>query len=361
MNLVLVLILGVVLPHTISAGESHCNVETCQVDGESTECGCSSDHKDIGDESVELSDKSSGDPISGRSSLPVSIAAASNEYILIPGGTFRMGTDDAPQSVREDGEGPSRKVQITEYYLQKKEVSNAEFARFVEETGYVTEAEKFGDSFVLDILLSEKVQSEISQAVKDAPWWLPVQGASWLHPEGKDSTIGERGDHPVVHVSWNDVVSFCKWNGGRLPTEAEWEYAARGGLEGRLFPWGNNPTPRGEHWMNIWQGQFPDNNTEEDGYLSTAPVNAFYPNKYGLHNMVGNVWEWVEDWWTTRHSGEFVRDPRGPSTGKDKVKKGGSYMCHKEYCYRYRCSSRSLNTPDSSASNLGFRCAKDAE
>ena len=286
----------------------------------------------------------------------------SNEYIFIPGGTFTMGSDNPPSSTMEDGEGPARQIEISEFYIEKYEVSNADFARFVKETDYVTEAEKFGNSFVLDVLLSENVKSEILQMVKDAPWWLPVNGAYWLQPEGKDSNVDERGDHPAVHLSWNDAVAYCEWNnGGRLPTEAEWEYAARGGMEGRLFPWGNNPSPKGEHWMNIWQGKFPLENTVDDGFLSTAPVNTYPPNKYGLYNTVGNVWEWVSDWWTVGHKRTLLKDPQGPSSGTDKVKKGGSYMCHRDYCYRYRCSARSMNTPDSSASNLGFRCAKSSK
>lgn len=286
-------------------------------------------------------------------------ASLVNEYIEIPEGVFTMGSEEVPASTQQDGESPARRVHIAGFYMQKYEVSNSEFATFVDVAGYVTEAENFGDSFVLENLLSEEVKVEITQAVKDAPWWLPVKGASWFQPEGKDSHVATRGDHPVVHVSWNDAVAFCEWNGGgRLPTEAEWEYAARGGLEGRLFPWGNNPNPKGEHWMNIWQGKFPVKNHLEDGFLATAPVDSYHPNKYGLFNMAGNVWEWAADWWTTSHSSDLAQNPQGPPSGNDKVKKGGSYMCHKDYCYRYRCSARSMNTPDSSASNLGFRCAK---
>lgn len=359
------------------AGESETGLE----EGKESSCGCqSADRRSArgetatGGDEPEGQDQGAGDALEGemevedeeemdpeqqrQTTFPV--GTLTNEYLLIPGGRFTMGTKDVPENMHQDGEAPPRQVEISSFYLQKFEVSNAEFGGFVEETGYVTEAENFGDSFVLDQLLSQEVLSEITQAVKDAPWWLPVKGASWLHPEGHGSEVAsERGDHPVVHVSWNDAVAFCKWkDGGRLPTEAEWEYAARGGLEGRLFPWGNNPVPKGQHHMNIWQGEFPQENTAEDGYTATAPVDAFPPNKFGLHNTVGNVWEWVNDWWTIRHSATPSNDPQGPPEGTDKVKKGGSYMCHKEYCYRYRCSARSMNTPDSSASNLGFRCAK---
>ncbi|CAL1289711.1 unnamed protein product [Larinioides sclopetarius] len=277
------------------------------------------------------------------------------ESVLIKGGHFKMGTDK-PVFVA-DGEGPARKVFVDDFYLDVHEVSNKEFEEFVKNTGHVSEAEKFGDSFVLDVLLSEKVRETITQAVAAAPWWLPVKGADWRHPEGPDSSITERMDHPVIHVSWNDAVAYCKWKGKRLPTEAEWEYACRSGLQDRLFPWGNKQMPQGKHFMNIWQGTFPQNNTKEDGYISTAPVTAFPATSFGLKNIVGNVWEWTSDWWTTQHSSEDQHNPKGPKSGKDKVKKGGSFMCHKSYCYRFRCAARSQNTPDTTAGNLGFRCA----
>uniref|UniRef100_A0A8B9C8W3 Formylglycine-generating enzyme n=1 Tax=Anser brachyrhynchus TaxID=132585 RepID=A0A8B9C8W3_9AVES len=282
----------------------------------------------------------------------------SGPMVAIPGGEFTMGTDEP--EIRQDGEWPARRVRVNGFYMDRHEVSNEEFERFVNATGYLTEAEKFGDSFVFEGMLSEEVKSEIHQAVAAAPWWLPVKGANWKHPEGPDSNIISRMDHPVLHVSWNDAVAFCTWAGKRLPTEAEWEYSCRGGLENRLFPWGNKLQPKGQHYANIWQGVFPSNNTAEDGYKGTAPVTAFPPNGYGLYNIVGNAWEWTSDWWAVHHSAEEAHNPKGPASGTDKVKKGGSYMCHKSYCYRYRCAARSQNTPDSSASNLGFRCAADA-
>ena len=341
----------------------HCDgdeMEGC-VDGPKSSCGCESTSRTThqqggGDTTADTA----GGPAQDPDEDLVPVGTIVNDFVLIPAGIFTMGTDDVPPSMAQDGEGPARKVKVSEFYIQKYEVSNADFAKFVTETEYVTEAETFGDSFVFEPLLSQEVQEEITQAVKDAPWWLPVKQAFWRQPEGKDSKIAERGDHPVVHISWNDASAYCQWKDSRLPTEAEWEYAARGGLEGRLFPWGNSPTPKGKHWMNIWQGEFPFNNSLDDGYFGTAPIDSYHPNKFGLFNMAGNVWEWVSDWWTTRHSRELSKDPQGPSSGTDKVKKGGSYMCHKEYCYRYRCSARSMNTPDSSSSNLGFRCAKSS-
>ncbi|XP_037759769.1 formylglycine-generating enzyme isoform X3 [Chelonia mydas] len=263
--------------------------------------------------------------------------AAHSQMALIPTGMFTMGTDEP--EIQQDGEWPARRIHVSQFYMDRYEVSNAEFEKFVNATGYVTEAEKFGDSFVFEGMLSEQVKTEIQQAVAAAPWWMPVKGANWRQPEGPDSNISKRMDHPVLHVSWNDAVAYCTWAGKRLPTEAEWEYSCRGGLENRLFPWGNKLQPKGQHYANIWQGEFPISNTGEDGYKGTAPVTAFPPNGYGLYNIVGNAWEWTSDWWAVHHSEGETHNP--------------------SYCYRYRCAARSQNTPDSSASNLGFRCAAD--
>ncbi|XP_012270698.1 sulfatase-modifying factor 1 [Orussus abietinus] len=280
------------------------------------------------------------------------------EMVLINGGTFAIGTNE-PIFVA-DGEGPKRNVVLDSFFIDKYEVSNRDFEIFVSSTVYKTEAEKFGDSFVFEGLLSENVKSSIDEAVAQAPWWLPVKNATWQHPEGLDSDISDRMDHPVIHVSWNDATAYCKWLGKRLPTEAEWEATCRGGLSDRLYPWGNKLTPNDKHRTNIWQGVFPQNNTAEDGYKGTSPVTKFPPNKYGIYNIVGNVWEWTSDWWSVRHPEEEQINFKGPPSGTDKVKKGGSYLCHESYCYRYRCAARSQNTPDTSAGNLGFRCAMSA-
>ncbi|XP_064154799.1 formylglycine-generating enzyme isoform X2 [Anguilla rostrata] len=286
---------------------------------------------------------------------PCKLITERPSMVLIPAGEFLMGTNNP--EIPQDGEGPERRVHLDQFYIDIHEVSNQEFQKFVNATNYVTEAEKFGDSFVFEGLLSEAVKSQISQAVAAAPWWLPVKGANWRHPEGPDSTITDRLDHPVLHVSWSDATAYCTWAGKRLPTEAEWEYACRGGLSDRLFPWGNKLHPKGQHYANLWQGEFPVQNTGEDGYTRTSPVMSFPANGYGLYNMVGNAWEWTSDWWSIHHTTDELHNPKGPAAGHDRVKKGGSYMCHKSYCYRYRCAARSQNTPDSSASNLGFRCA----
>ncbi|XP_022104907.1 sulfatase-modifying factor 1-like isoform X2 [Acanthaster planci] len=230
-----------------------------------------------------------------------------NQMAFLEGGQFTMGTDEPV--IYADGESPARIVSLSSFYFDVYETSNTEFELFVNTTGYVTEAERFGDSFVLEGRISEEVKNDITQAVAAAPWWLPVKGADWRHPEGLDTDIKDRMDHPVVHISWNDADEFCQWAGKRLPTEAEWEYAARGGLKGRLHPWGNKELPKGEHRMNIWQGDFPVTNTAEDGYEGTCPVTAFQPNGYGLYNTIGNVWEWTSDWWTTRHSSELQENP----------------------------------------------------
>lgn len=273
----------------------------------------------------------------------------------IESGTFTIGTN-AP-FVEADGEGPRRAVYLEAFYIDRTEVSNREFAEFVASAAYTTEAERFGDSFVFGPLLKDEAREKIRVAVARAPWWLPVKNATWHQPEGPDSDITHRRDHPVVHVSWNDAAAYCAWAGKRLPTEAEWEVACRGGLSDRLYPWGNKFTPNDRFRANVWQGQFPDSNTLEDGFLATAPVDKFLQNNYELYNMVGNVWEWTSDWWTTSHPDRDLANPTGPTNGTDKVKKGGSYLCQESYCFRYRCAARSQNTPDTTAGNLGFRCA----
>ena len=268
-----------------------------------------------------------------------------------------MGTN-SKEGFPEDGEGPMRKVKVDPFYMDPYTVTNAQFAEFVKETGYQTEAEAYGWSFVFYSFLSPETAKKVKQTVPGTPWWCAVEGAYWKQPEGPDSGIDDRMDHPVVHVSWNDAIAYCKWAGKRLPTEAEWEFAARGGLEQKRYPWGDELTPDGEHRCNIWQGVFPKENTEEDGYAGTAPAKSFPPNEYGLYNVSGNVWEWCSDWFTRSiHRRGGRENPQGPETGTSKVMRGGSYLCHKSYCNRYRVAARSANTPESSTGNMGFRCA----
>jgi formylglycine-generating enzyme required for sulfatase activity len=281
--------------------------------------------------------------------------------ISLPGGTFLMGTDYAG-AFPQDGEGPVRPVTLDPFLIDTFTVTNDLFARFVSETGYKTDAERFGWSFVF---WAHIPTSQFDQLVQDtvaaAPWWCQVPGANWMAPEGPGSDTRERGRFPVVHVSWNDAQAFCQWSGQRLPTEAEWEYAARGGLEQKLYPWGDKLRPEGRHLCNIWQGAFPHEDTGEDGFAGTCPVDAFPPNGFGLYSVTGNTWEWCADWFSAERDLTATTNPPGPETGEARVMKGGSFLCHKSYCNRYRVAARSLNTPDSSTSHMSFRCAADVQ
>jgi formylglycine-generating enzyme len=291
----------------------------------------------------------------GVASTPGPAAAA--EMITLPGGEFFMGTDYAG-GFPADGEGPIRRVALDAFRIDTTPVTNAAFAEFVTATGYVTEAETFGWSFVFwSHVPADRFRDLVEDTVAAAPWWCMVPGASWQHPRGPFSDLAGIADHPVVHISWNDASAFAQWAGKRLPTEAEWEYAARGGLEQKLFPWGDELTPGGRHLCNVWQGVFPSEDTAEDGYAGTCPVRAFPPNGYGLYSVAGNVWEWCTDWFGVDHSPQPQSNPTGPLSGEGKVMKGGSFLCHASYCNRYRVAARTQNTPDSSTSNMGFRCA----
>ena len=277
---------------------------------------------------------------------------------LVSGGTYRIGSDDR-LAYPEDGERPVCAFELSSYWIDESAVTNSEFGRFVDDTSYVTEAERFGWSFVFGGLLPDDFPP--TQGVAQAPWWRKVEGADWRHPEGEGSSLDSRPDHPVVHVSWNDAASYAAWAGKRLPTEAEWECGARGGLEGMPYPWGDELEPGGEHRMNVWQGTFPSENTLADGYLGTAPVKAFAPNGLGLYQTTGNVWEWVSDWFhVSFRARDRQHDPQGPPAGTSKLQKGGSHLCHHSYCRRYRVAARQGSTPDSSTGNVGFRCARDA-
>lgn len=258
--------------------------------------------------------------------------------VHVPAGTFRMGGDDA-DAFPADREGPVREVEVADFHIDAHQVTNRQFAVFVKETGYVTEAERFGWSFVFERLVAPGARV-LPAGVPGAPWWRAVEGASWRHPGGPGTDAGRLGRHPVVHVSWADAAAYAAWAGKRLPTEAEWEKAARGGLDQARYPWGDELEPQGRPRCNIWQGEFPH---APVGRVGTMPVGSFAPNGLGLSDVSGNVWEWCADWFDERRGGRVMR--------------GGSYLCHESYCNRYRVAARTASPPDSSTGHLGFRCA----
>jgi hypothetical protein len=291
----------------------------------------------------------------------VRAASGSTESMIrLDGGPFLMGTD-YKEGFAADGEGPVREVTVDPFYLDTYPVTNEQFAEFVKATAYVTESERFGWSFVFQgNIPRERYEELVDQTVVGVRWWCKVNHADWRHPEGPDTSVASRGNYPVVHVSWNDAAAYAKWAGKRLPTEAEWEYAARGGFEQKIYPWGDELTPGGKHMCNVWQGDFPNHDTAEDGFNAPAPVNSYEPNGYGLYTITGNAWEWCADWFDPAWHIEATRiNPVGPSNGNRRVMKGGSYLCHKSYCNRYRVAARTSNTPDSATTNASFRCARD--
>lgn len=257
----------------------------------------------------------------------------------------------------DDHDAPRRKVRLDPFLIAPCAVTNAEFSAFSQQTGYRTVAEQEGWSFVFYLLLQE--ESAWRQNPPGLPWWRKVDGACWSCPEGPGSNLVGRERHPVVHIAWYDAIAYTVWAGLSLPTEAQWERAARGGLAKRKFPWGNEMTPNGEHAMNTFQGTFPIYNSGEDGWASTAPVDSYAPNAYGMFNMTGNVWEWVQDYFGPRPLPSRMpqRNPEGPAQGHARVQRGGSYLCHESYCDRYHVHSRTRNDPDSSTGNCGFRVA----
>lgn len=297
---------------------------------------------------------SSSPPESAKSLTPAqrratgAVTPVRHDLREIPLGAFLMGTDDPDQNA-EDHEGPVRPVSVAAFHLAATTVTNGQFAEFIAQTGHRTTAETLGWSFVFHLLLHPLARRHtLPGRVPGAPWWRGVEGASWQHPDGPGSHVEDRLDHPVVHVSWIDAQAYCSWSGTRLPSESEWEYAARGGLEQRRFPWGDELRPDGQHRCNIWQGTFPTHNTQDDGWLGTGPADAYQPNGYGLHAVVGNVWEWCQDAWSPQASDSQLR-----------VIRGGSYLCHDSYCNRYRVAARSSNSIESSTGNMGFRVASD--
>jgi len=304
------------------------------------------------------------------------IAHANGDFVLLQGGMFTMGSND---HYRE--EATERDVTVSPFAIQKTEVTNAEFRAFVEATGYVTTAEQDLNpdenlNLPKDLLQAGSMVFAQPPGKVDLSdfrvWWRYVPGANWRHPEGPGSSIEGKDHHPVVQVSPKDAKAYAKWAGGRLPTEAEWEFAARGGLEGAEYNWGNGYDP-GQGWKaNTWQGLFPSVDTKEDGYHGSAPVGSYPPNGYGLYDMAGNVWEHVSDWWVPGHPGLASTDPDGPpeilaasfshpDVGAMSVVKGGSWLCAPSYCLRYRPAARQNAERSLGTNHIGFRIVKDVE
>ncbi len=290
----------------------------------------------------------------GASSLAATGRPA--ETIAVKGGESFVGTNDP--IISGDGEGPERKVLLQDFHLEVETVTVRRFAEFIEATGHVTESERFGMSAVFSPLLKD--QAMVTGGVANTPWWTRIDGATWKEPEGPSSSIEDRLDHPVTHVSWNDAMAFAAWVGGRLPGEAEWEHAARGGNRHRRYPWGDAEPTDEAIFCNIWQGQFPRHNTLADGYFGTAPARSFEPSEAGFYNLAGNVWEWSGDAFKVRSLSKAakIRNEQAKKSA-DKVLKGGSFLCHKSYCYRYRIAARMGLSADSASSNTGFRIAYD--
>jgi formylglycine-generating enzyme required for sulfatase activity len=305
--------------------------------------------------------------------------------VWIPGGTFRMGTEETHPHFSDAR--PEHDVRLDGFWMDEAEVSNEQFARFVEATGYVTVAEQkpTAEQFLLHLPPGTQVPPEnlVPGSLVFIPpphpvewdnvenWWAWTPGASWKHPEGPGTNLEGRMNHPVVHVCWTDADAYARWAGKRLPTEAEWERAARGGLDHKTYVWGNEPPSEGGRWRcNIWQGEFPWKNTLEDGYLRTSPVKSFAPNAYGLYDMAGNVWEWCADWYTPdyyAHGPDY--NPQGPAASFDpnernpfmpkKVMRGGSFLCSNQFCSRYKPYGRGKGDIDSGLSHVGFRCVRN--
>jgi sulfatase modifying factor 1 len=321
--------------------------------------------------------------------LKSSAAKGRPGMVWIPNGEFTMGTDG---QIGWADEKPAHRVQVDGFWMDQTDVTNAQFRAFVEATNYVTTAEKPVDAQEIlrqsrpgtppppkeKLLPGSLVFQPTGGPVNDlrdfSQWWRWTPGANWRHPEGPGTSTEGKDDHPVVHVSWDDAVAYATWAGKRLPTEAEWEFAARGGLDNQPYVWGNDkPTDANIH-ANIWQGEFPHKNTAADGYVRTSPVKAFAPNGYGLYDMSGNVWQWCSDWYQIdlyreRAGKELIVNPTGPKKSVDprqpysplRVQKGGSFLCNDAYCTRYRPSARHGCTPDTGMSHMGFRCVMTPE
>lgn len=306
--------------------------------------------------------------------------------VWIDGGTFMMGADNQQAS---GDEYPKHQVKVDGFYMDATEVTNAQFSEFVKATGYITTAERTPDwneikkqlppgtpkppdsMLVAASLVFKPVKAGTGVDLRDfTQWWQWKAGANWRHPQGAKSSIKGKENYPVVHVSWDDAIAYCKWAGKRLPTEAEWEWAARGGLVNNIYSWGNEPVDNGSPKCNYWQGKFPSYNSGKDGYPGAAPVKSFPPNGYGLYDMAGNVWEWCSDWYDYNYYKSLkglTVNPKGPAKSYDPdepyapkhTTRGGSFLCNDSYCSGYRASRRMKSTPDTGMEHLGFRCVKD--
>lgn len=295
------------------------------------------------------------DPVKTDQTEIIGDRRVAEHAVQIPGGKAMIGTKTG--FIAQDVESPIRFQKVDAFWIGATTVTNAEFSEFIAATGYVTEAEKYGWSFVFHLQVPEAVGK--TQGVAGVEWWRRVDGAIWSAPNGPGTEEDCLPDHPVVHVSWNDAKAYADWVGGRLPTEAEWEHAARGGQGDVPFPWGDlEPDDANNQPCNIWQGRFPDLNLAKDGYAATAPARSFEQNAYGLYNMVGNVWEWSSEPFKLRSLKKPIK-ARQAEMKNYKLCKGGSYLCHKSYCYRYRIAARTGNTPDSTTTHQGFRVVWD--
>ena len=308
-----------------------------------------------------------------------------NGMVLIPGGVFEMGGDNEQA---DQDEYPKHKVRVSAFYMDVTEVTNAQFKIFVDATGYITTAEKKPDwqeikktvppgtpkppdSMLVAASLVFKPSSSPVDLNNYSQWWSWVSGANWKRPEGTGSSIDGKENYPVVHLSWDDAIAYCKWAGKRLPTEAEWEFAARGGLINNIYPWGNEHVNIGKPKTNSWEGKFPYLNEKKDGFMKAAPVKSFSPNGYGLYDMAGNVWEWCSDWYNHDYYKQLVNgtsiNPQGPDKSYDpqepyiekRSMRGGSFLCNDAYCSGYRVARRMKSSHDTGLEHTGFRCVKD--
>ncbi|MGF1584303.1 MAG: formylglycine-generating enzyme family protein [Bacteroidales bacterium] len=357
-----------------------------------TETGSAEDNKELScctsvpDRFGNLSSLSDSQPNALSTDLQTATDSIPQGMVWIPAGTFMMGGDN---NQADPDEYPKHQVTVSGFWMDETVVTNSQFREFVESTGYVTTAEIAPDwedmkqqlpagtpkppdeAFVPASLVFSSPENAVNLN-NYHQWWSWMPGANWQHPQGPGSNIENMDNFPVVHISWYDATAYAEWAGKRLPTEAEWEWAARGGLEGNIYPWGNEHIEKGQPKANSWQGSFPDRNTVWDGYNDTSPVGSFEPNGYGLYDMAGNVWEWCSDWYHYDYykmisHPEGIENPRGPDSSYDpqeptaakKVMRGGSFLCNDSYCSGYRVARRMKSTPDSGASHTGFRLVKD--